>query len=94
MMRSATPESIDRLRRAAAGTDCELDAALSDLGILPPVDLQPIRASLLEPSSVVVAESHPHGHRLLSVRDRYGVLAWIHHDGRVVRLQRELAHAV
>lgn len=94
MIRPATPESIDRLRRAALDVDRELDTALTVIGILPPLDLQPIRDCLLEESTVIVAETNRDGHRLLSVRDRHGVVAWIHHDGRVVRLQRELATAV
>jgi hypothetical protein len=94
MLRPASPEAIDRLRRAACDVDRELDTALTCIGILPPLDLQPIRECLLTPSTVVVAETNRDGHRLLSVRDRHGVVAWIHHDGRVVRLQPELATAV
>lgn len=94
MLRAATPELIERLKRAATDVDLELDTALTCLGILPPVELQPIRECLLEPSSVIVAETNPDGHRLLSVRDRHGVLAWIHHDGRVVHFHRDMATAV
>lgn len=94
MLRPATPEAIERLRRAANDVDRELDTALTCVGILPPLDLGPIRECLSEPSTVVVAETNHDGHRLLSVRDRHGVVAWIHHDGRVVRLQRSLANAV
>lgn len=91
MLRPATSESLDRLRRAATADDRDLDTALACLGILPPLELQPIRECLLEPSTVLVAETNRDGHRLLSVRDRNGVIAWIHHDGRVVRLQSQLA---
>lgn len=94
MLRPASPESLDRLRRAATDVDRELDTALTCVGILPPLELQAIRECLLEPSTVLVAETNRDGHRLLSVRDRHGVVAWIHHDGRVVRLQGELAAAV
>jgi len=94
MLRPATPESLDRLRRAATDIDRELDTALTCLGILPPLELQPIRECLLQPSTVIVAEVNRDGHRLLSVRDRHGVVAWIHHDGRVVRFQTEVAKAV
>lgn len=87
MLRPATPESLDRLRRAADDIDRELDTALTCLGILPPLELQPIRDCLRQPSTVLVAEVNRDGHRLLSVRNRHGVVAWIHHDGRVVRLQ-------
>ena len=91
MLRPASRDSLERLRRAASDADRELDMALTCLGILPPLDLQPIRDCLLQPSTVIVAETNRDGHRLLSVRDRHGVVAWIHHDGRVVRLQSELA---
>ena len=74
--------------------DRELDTALTCIGILPPLELQPIRECLLEPSTVLVAETNRDGHRLLSLHDRHGVVAWIHHDGRVVRLQAEFAAAV
>ena len=94
MLRPATPESVERLRRAATDVDRELDTALTCVGILPPLDLQPIRECLTQPSTVIVAETNRDGHRLLSVRDRHGIVAWIHHDGRVVRLQRTLANAV
>ena len=94
MLRPATPEALDRLRLAASDVDRELDTALTCIGILPPLELQPIRECLLAPATVIVAETNRDGHRLLSVRDRNGVVAWIHHDGRVVRLQAELATAV
>ena len=93
MLRPASTESLDRLRRAASDDDRALDTALACIGILPPLELQPIRECLLQPSTVLVAETNRDGHRLLSVRDRNGVVAWIHHDGRVVRLQSQLAAA-
>lgn len=94
MLRAATPDSIDHLYRAATDVDRELDTALTRIGILPPVDLQPIRNCLLDRTTVIVAETNRDGHRMLSVRDRHGVVAWIHHDGRVVRVQPELATAL
>lgn len=94
MIRPATSEALEQLRRAASGTDRELDRALTCVGILPPLDLQPIRDSLQQPTTVIVAETNRDGHCLLSVHDRHGVVAWIHHDGRVVRLQTDLAAAV
>lgn len=94
MLRPASPEALERLRLAASDVDRELDTALISVGILPPLELQPIRECLLTPSTVLVAETNRDGHRLLSVHDRHGVVAWIHHDGRVVRLQSELATAV
>lgn len=94
MLRPAPSEALDRLRLAASDGDREFDAALSCVGILPPLELQPIRDCLLTPATVIVAETNRDGHRQLSVRDRHGVVAWIHHDGRVVRLQAEFATAV
>lgn len=94
MLRPASPEALDRLRRAATDVDRELDTALTCVGILPPLELQPIRECLLTQATVIVAETNRDGHRLLSVRDRHGVVAWIHHDGRVVRLQPRLDTAV
>lgn len=94
MLRPATPEALERLRLAARDVDRELDSALISVGILPPLELQPIRECLLTPATVIVAETNRDGHRLLSVHDRHGVVAWIHHDGRVVRVQAELATAV
>jgi hypothetical protein len=83
VFRAATSETIDRLRRAAEGTDRELDAALSDLGILPPADLEPIRRCLVDRSAVIVAGTNRDGHRRLEIRDRWGTVAWIDHDGQV-----------
>ena len=94
MLRPASREALDRLWRAAVDGDRELDSALTGVGVLPPLELQPIRECLLTPSTVIVAETNRDGHRLLSVRDRHGVVAWIHHDGSVVRLQAPLATAV
>lgn len=84
MLRPATPEALDRLRRAASDSDVELDTALTCLGILPPLDLDPIRTCLTHPSVAIVAETNREGHRRLALHDRYGAIAWIHHDGEVV----------
>jgi hypothetical protein len=84
VLRPATPGAIDRLRRAASDVDVELDAALTGLGVLPPLDLEPIRSCLRDPSVLIVAECNRDGHRRLALSDRYGAVAWIHHDGTVV----------
>lgn len=84
MLRSATPEALDRLRRAASDSDVELDTALTCLGILPPLDLTPIRSALRDPSIAIVAEVNRDGHRRLSLHDRHGTVAWVHHDGQVI----------
>ncbi len=83
MLRPATPQALERLRRAAVDVDLELDTALTCLGILPPVDLRPIRACLADPSVIVLADTNRDGHRRLEVKDRAGTVAWIDHDGAV-----------
>lgn len=93
MLRPASQESLARLRRAARDVDLELDTALICLGILPPLDLRPIRECLLQPSTVIVPETNRDGHRMLAIHDRQGIVAWIHPDGRVER-QGPLATAV
>ncbi len=84
MLRPATPEALERLRHAASGADVDLDTALTCLGILPPLDLEPIRSCLRHESVAIVAETNRDGHRRLALHDRYGAVAWIHHDGEVV----------
>jgi hypothetical protein len=95
VLRPATPGAIDRLRRAADDVDVELDAALTGLGVLPPLDLEPIRCVLRHPSVLIIAERNRDGHCRLALSDRYGAVAWIHHDGTVVsaRSQRLLDSA-
>ncbi len=83
MLRPATSEALDRLRRAAFDADVELDTALTCLGILPPLDLDAIRACLQHPSIAIVAETNRDGHRRLALHDRHGAVAWIDHDGSV-----------
>jgi hypothetical protein len=83
MLRPATPEALERLRRAGHAVDRELDTALTCLGILPPLDLTPIRTCLADPSIIIIAGTNRDGHRRLEVRDRQGTVAWIDHDGDV-----------
>lgn len=83
VLRPANPEALERLRRAASDVDRELDAALTCLGILPPVDLAPIRECLADPSVIIVADENRAGHRRLEIRDRMGTVAWLDHDGEV-----------
>ena len=85
MLRPATSEALERLRRAVHDVDVELDTALTCLGILPPVDLEPIRACLGDPEVTVVAETNRDGHRRLALHNRYGAVAWIDHDGAVAQ---------
>ena len=89
MLRPATPEAVERLRRAVADIDLELDTALTALGILPPVDLRPIRDCLSRPSIVLIADTNRDGHRRVEVRDRLGTVAWIDHDGAVAWVRHQ-----
>ncbi len=93
VIRPATPGALDRLGRAASRDDRELDAALANLGVLPPVDLDPIRACLNMTEIRLVAELNRDGHRLITVTGGDRVLAWIHHDGRVVMADHQLLSA-
>ena len=89
MLRPATPEALERLRRAGCDIDLELDTALTCLGILPPVDLRPIRECLADPSIIIIADTNRDGHRRLEVRDRLGTVAWIDHDGAVAWVRHQ-----
>ncbi len=93
MLRPATPDHIDRLRRAAFDVDRELDTALVSLGILPPLDLTPIRSWLTIDGVDLHAAANPDGHRILEVVLGGRVVARIHHDGRVVDASTELTSA-
>ena len=93
MLRPPTPEAVDRLIDAATCDDLTLDRALTVLGILPPLDLDPIRGWLSMPGAVLVAGTNPDGHRLLTVMSHDRPHAWIHHDGRVVTADHELSAA-
>ena len=93
VIRPATPGALDRLDRAATQGDRELDAALANLGVLPPLDLDPIRACLNMSEIRLVAELNRDGHRLITVCERDRPLAWIHHDGRVVMADHQLLSA-
>lgn len=84
MLRPATPDALERLRRAAHRSDRELDTALLALGVLPPLDLGEIRGWLGLPGVELVAGANHDGHRVISVAFGKRTVARIHHDGRVV----------
>lgn len=84
VLRPATPSALQRLVLAATQSDRELDAALTDLGVLPPLELEQIRACLQIADTELVAGVNADGHRLIAVTDGDHELAWIHHDGRVL----------
>ncbi len=83
MLRPATLAQLERLRAAARQRDVDLDQALYDLGVLPPVDLNEIR-SCLTPDCQLTAHTTRYGHPVIEVRVSGTVSAWIHQDGSVV----------
>lgn len=84
MLRPASRELLDRLVRAAHDIDLELDTALNQLGVLPPLDLGPIRSCLSHADTEIEAGSNADGHRILYVRVQGRPTASIGHDGCVV----------
>ena len=93
VLRSATPSAIERLARAAIADDRELDAALTGLGVLPPLDLDLIRTCLCTPHTRLLAGVNRDGHRLIAIADGDREIAWIHHDGQVVLFGRQLVES-
>ena len=89
VLRPATPSALHRLVVAATQSDRELDAALTDLGVLPPLELEQIRACLQLAHTGLVAGVNADGHRLITLTDGDDQLAWIHHDGRVLIAQHD-----
>ena len=83
MLRPASAEALEALLAAAAGDDSHLDTALTRLGVLPPVDLIPIRTWLSLQAVVLKAAANPDGHRIIEIVLDGAVAARIHHDGRV-----------
>lgn len=95
MLRAATPEAIDRLVRAVDAVDRELDTALVCLGVLPPLDLVPIRTVLSVAGTSVRATANRDGHRVLEIVSGHELWARIMPDGTVVEYRRsaDMAHA-
>ena len=93
MLRPASPELLDRLLRAVHDVDVELDTALTQLGVLPPLDLGPIRAWLMREGTDLEAGDNPDGHRIIHVSVRGRATASIGQDGRVVPADQTTALA-
>jgi hypothetical protein len=83
VLRSPSTESLRRLCAAADASDRELDRALSDVGVLPPADLTPIRDVLQRAGTEVARACNADGHVILQVVRHAQLAALIHHDGRV-----------
>lgn len=85
VLRTATPSALRHLVDAVTGSDRDLDAALIDLGVLPPVELDQIRACLRLAHTAIEAGVNVDGHRLITLVDGALPVARIHQDGRVTR---------
>lgn len=83
MLRPATSDLLARLQLAASGTDRQLDRALSDVGILPPLDLGQIRSVLVRPGTELSTSRNRDGHVVVEVLWNTTLAVMIHHDGRV-----------
>jgi len=83
VLRPATVDSLTRLQLASSASDRELDRALSDVGILPPLDLSAIRNVLGQASIELSTTRNADGHVVVAVTSNTMRSAVIHHDGRV-----------
>jgi hypothetical protein len=93
VLKIATRQALEHLRRAAVGSDVDLDTALLRLGVLAPLDLDPIRQWVQTPNARLDALTNRDGHRVIAVVCQGETAAWIHHDGEVVT-PSALAHVV
>ena len=91
MLRPATSDSLARLRFASSGSDRQLDRALSDVGILPPLDLSQIRRVLARPGTELSTSRNQDGHVVVEVYWNTSLSVMIHHDGRVQLLSTAAA---
>lgn len=91
VLRPPTSAALRRLPEAAASCDRDLDRALSDVGILPPLDLQPIRHVLLKPGVELARTTNEYGHVIIQVCWSTQLAALLHHDGRVQILSTAVA---
>ena len=83
MLRPPTAHCLERLLAAAEWTDRDLDRALCDVGVLPPVDLAPIRGLIGQPGITLSTRQNSNGHSIIEVCRNAEPLALIHQDGRV-----------
>lgn len=83
MLRPATPDALDRLIASAFDVDRELDLALVQLGVLPPLDLSVIRSWLTLDGVGVRARCNDDGHRVIDVLVERRVVASIGPEGAV-----------
>lgn len=77
--------SLNQLLCAAttSSSDLDLDRALCDIGVLPPADLDDIRAVLCRDRTELALTSNTDGHAIVQVVCDGQLTALVHHDGRV-----------
>lgn len=71
------------MQAAALASDRDLDRALSDVGVLPPLDLSRIRGLLTQPGVELTTRRNVDGHVIVEVSCNDELAALIHPDGRV-----------
>ncbi len=86
MLRPPSAAALERLAHAAGATDRELDRALCDVGVLPPLDLSQIRRVLRRRGTRLAISSNDDGHTIVQVVWNAQLAALVHHDGRVQML--------
>lgn len=86
MLRPPSAETLQRLCAAAGSSDRDLDRALSDVGVLPPADLDEIRRLLCGTDTELALARNAEGHVILQVVRHAQLAALIHQDGRVQAL--------
>lgn len=86
MLRPPSAETLQRLCAAARSSDCDLDRALADVGVLPPADLDEIRQLLSRADTELARARNADGHVILQVVRHAQLAALIHHDGRIQSL--------
>ena len=91
MLRPPNAAALDRLIRAVDASDRDLDRALSDVGVLPPLDLGHIRKALSRPGTTIAVTRTSDGHAIIQVVWNAQLSALVHHDGRVQLLNSAAA---
>jgi len=86
VLRPPSAAALERLARAAAGSDRELDRALSDVGVLPPLDLTQIRQVVTRSGTELAMSRNDDGHAIIQIVWNAQLAALVHHDGRVQML--------
>jgi hypothetical protein len=91
VLRPPSAAALERLTRAADASDRELDRALSDVGVLPPLDLDQIRHVLTRRGMELAVTRNADGHAIIQIAWNAQLSALIHHDGRVQLLSSAAA---